>query len=177
MLVTFPFKSALFPVSSTQLTLRHRQVPLLLKDIFDYFLAPNLTEARDDWDNLSEDSYYRHPDLEVIDRQKSLKDCNDLEKQAHKSFDDCGRACKADGSCYQWSFIDSTCAFSYSIRLGKGKPSSHGNEKLDQHDRIRSGWDMEEIQKFRLSAGECSGPMWIDVGKTSVYYWEDSNSI
>src|SRR5580700_1496427 len=111
-------------------------------------MAPNLTESRDDWDNMSDDCVYRPEDSEEIDKQKPWEECNDLEREAHKSFDDCGRACKADVFCYQWSFYGETCAVARSFKLGQGKAPVHNNANPDPNSRLRSGWDLDKINKF-----------------------------
>jgi hypothetical protein len=140
-------------------------------------MAPNLTDSRDDWDNMSDDCIYRPENSELIDRQKKWEECNDLEREAYKSFDDCGRACKADSFCYQWSFYGENCAVSRSFKLGHGKVPPHSDANPDPGSRIRSGWDLDRIRKFREDAGECSKPKWIDVGNADVYYWEDKDGI
>jgi hypothetical protein len=60
---------------------------------------------------------------------------------------------------------------SHSFKLGQGKTSP------DPATTVRSGWDVDKIQKFRTDAGECEKPAWIDVGKTNEHYWEDETWI
>ncbi|KAK4185432.1 hypothetical protein QBC35DRAFT_439459 [Podospora australis] len=137
------------------------QRPLLIRDIYYEYVAPKLNETRKDWDNLSENQFYLSDDVEYDDwmsgRIKPKDQYNEEEKNAHLSFEDCGRACKSLGpdECFQWRYKDGTCGFSNSFLLG------HPVEKeTEEKDRWISGWDMEKIDAWVERHATCDDIRW-----------------
>src|SRR5437773_1472343 len=111
--------------------------------------------TREDWDNLSDDILLRSPEDTDDYRSKGWDDYTEVEKEAHKSFEDCGRACEHEPECYQYLYYNNLCGLSTSFRLGHRKlPDSDGN-------RYMSGFIMERIQEFMAENSPCSGPEWV----------------
>ncbi|KAK3935209.1 hypothetical protein QBC46DRAFT_423419 [Diplogelasinospora grovesii] len=138
--------------------------PLLLRDIYDEYLAPNLQERLEDWDNLSDNRFYLDTEDEnrewekwQLDKMKNTKEYNEFEKKAHLSFEDCGKACKSlsDKECFQWKYHDGICSISDSFHLGKPVKKAH-REK----DRKKSGWDVEKINKWTAKQSNCDEVLW-----------------
>lgn len=133
--------------------------PLLIRDIYDEFLAPHLNETRADWDNLADNRYYldmesgrNWPDWQ-LKRTKKAEDYNEQEKNAHKSFADCGAACKSLGAdeCFRYKYVDGVCSISNAFIMGKPvKPAD------DDKDRTMSGWDMDKIKAWVAEQPACS---------------------
>ncbi|RMZ78143.1 hypothetical protein DV738_g4051, partial [Chaetothyriales sp. CBS 135597] len=115
--------------------------PLLLKEIYEHIVEPELTEVKDDWFNLSDDQFLLAPGEEG-DRVKRVEDMNDADKVAYKSFDNCRKACSADIRCFQFAYIDGRCGFSFSYRLGGPRDAEDGK-------RWMSGWDFETIHAYQ----------------------------
>lgn len=101
------------------------QEPLLLKELYHQLTRPNMASERDDWYNLSDDIEFKPPGVSG-DRLKPIEEQSDLEKAAHKSFEDCRTACHDSRRCYQFVFHDRTCGFSYSYRLGQRREKDGG---------------------------------------------------
>ncbi|KAG9249973.1 glycosyltransferase family 31 protein [Emericellopsis atlantica] len=83
---------------------RKNKSTLLIKDIYEAFMAPSLTQFRQDWDNLSDDTCFIGPhqvdqenagDTEKS-RQKLEREKTIVEKEAHKSPTACAKVCEAD---------------------------------------------------------------------------------
>jgi hypothetical protein len=110
-------------------------------------MGRNLTAERDDWYNLSDDLMYRAPGVDGS-RQKAPHEMSSLEKEAYRSFEDCGRACEEHPRCFQFDFQDQTCGFSFSYRLGSRKMG------------YRSGWNLQKIDMYR-SENVCHEPQWL----------------
>ncbi|KAL1971374.1 hypothetical protein VTN77DRAFT_326 [Rasamsonia byssochlamydoides] len=128
--------------------------PLLIHELYDYFVGHNLTAERDDWYNLSDDAMYRAPGVEG-DRQKPEEEMTALERLAYRSFEDCGRACEEHPRCYQFVHHDQECGFSFSYRLGGTRQPEGGSEK-----RYKSGWNLDKIARDR-EANPCRSPQWL----------------
>lgn len=131
--------------------------PLLLRDIYDEFLAPHLNETRADWDNLADNRFYLDPERKWSDwqlkRTKKAEEYNEQEKKAHKSFEDCGAACKSlgAGDCFRYKYVDGACSISNAFIMGKPvKPAD------DDKDRTMSGWDMDKIKAWIAEQPPCS---------------------
>ncbi|KAI6784462.1 uncharacterized protein J7T54_006507 [Emericellopsis cladophorae] len=83
---------------------RKNKDTLLIKDLYEAFMAPHLTQFRRDWDNLSEDTCFIGPDEADQEyagdmersRQRLERDKNPVEKEAHKSPAACAKVCEAD---------------------------------------------------------------------------------
>ena len=135
--------------------------PLLIRDIYYEFLEPHITPRRDDWDNKSEDRFYLDMDRQdekkwddwKVGRMKKQEDMSELEKAAHKSFDDCSRACLSVGEdCFQFAYQDGLCGFQRSFRLGK--PLKKESKPMS------SGWNVELIKKWTKERSNCETIWW-----------------
>ncbi|KAH6637275.1 hypothetical protein F5144DRAFT_592195 [Chaetomium tenue] len=138
-------------------TRKQTKRPLLLRDIYDEFLAPHLNETRADWDNLADNRFYLDPERKWSDwqlkRTKKAEEYNEQEKNAHKSFEDCGAACKSlgAGDCFRYKYVDGACSISNAFIMGKPvKPAD------DDKDRTMSGWDMDKIKAWVAEQPPCS---------------------
>jgi len=135
------------------------QRTMLLKDIYAHFLAPKMRASREDWDNLSDDVFYldrdakKHEDW-VLERTKKGP-MSQVERKAHKSYDDCRAMCEAVKDCFQFMYHDGVCASSTSFKLGRPNRSEQMLSK-----RYRSGWIVPKINKWIERQGECKKPIW-----------------
>lgn len=108
---------------------------------------------RDDWDNLSDSVLYL--DNSASDYTKSkLRDAKEglsvLELAAHRSFDDCRRACQSVEECFQYRFRNGICAISHSIKHGmSAKPEQ------EEWLQYRSGWNLKRIQAWVEAHDDC----------------------
>ncbi|KAH8812628.1 hypothetical protein F5884DRAFT_702064 [Xylogone sp. PMI_703] len=127
--------------------------PVLIYEIYNQFIAPILRKSIDDWYNRSDDVIYTAPE-NPNPRNKPADKLSELEKVAHKSFEDCGRACEEQTRCYQWAYFDNTCGFSHSYRLGAKKRPMDGVS-------YKSGFLLERIEKDRQEH-KCTKPKWVD---------------
>lgn len=114
--------------------------------------APSISAEREDWYNLSDDTVYKAPGEEG-GRQKAFEDMSQMEKDAHISFDHCGKACEEEPRCFQYAYFDKTCGFSYSYRLGERRPPESGIS-------FKSGWNLEKIEKDKAE-NTCVSPDWV----------------
>ncbi|RVX72750.1 hypothetical protein B0A52_04149 [Exophiala mesophila] len=99
--------------------------PLLLQELYQDMVGPKVYAEREDWYNLSDDQLYRPPGVDG-DRQKSREDMSALELEAHVSFEHCGRACEEQPRCFQYTYSNRECGFSYSYRLGRKRYPESG---------------------------------------------------
>lgn len=95
-----------------------------------------------DWENFHDQKYIWH--------MKDKNQLNDLEKKAHKSFDDCRKACESLDECLQFRWQDDACAMSKNFRLGNPMRKEDEPSK-----RWMSGWDVEKINKWIDAQDEC----------------------
>jgi hypothetical protein len=128
--------------------------PLLAKDIYDAFLAPRLRTKREDWDNQSEDRYYLDPRVKEykqwqLDRQHKGW-LSAVEKDAHKSFDNCRKMCDEVKDCLQFRFQDGICASHSTFSLGTSKERDKEEAK-----RWMSGWAVHKIKKWVETHQKC----------------------
>lgn len=80
------------------------QRPLMIRDLYETFMAPKMQVSRSDWDNLSDDTCYVNPDPEAQeraegferDRQKEESEMSDIEKEAWKSWENCAKVCQSE---------------------------------------------------------------------------------
>ncbi|KAK8133346.1 hypothetical protein PG984_005358 [Apiospora sp. TS-2023a] len=140
------------------------QRTLLLKDIYTHYFAPKMQGSREDWDNLSDDVFYidrartdRKWDSFELERAKKGP-MSQVERKAHKSFEDCRAMCEAVDACFQFLYQDGLCASSFSFKLGKPNRSEQSPAK-----RWRSGWIVPKINKWIERQGECKKPIWPSV--------------
>ncbi|GAB1318272.1 N-acetylgalactosaminide beta-1,3-galactosyltransferase [Madurella fahalii] len=135
--------------------------PLVLRDIFEEFLEPNLNATREDWDNHSDNRYYLAPDRQWEDwkmgRVKNKDEYNEHEKKAHESFEACGAACKSvePKDCFQYRYKDGECSFSNAFLLGNPVKKEDDDKK-----RTMSGWDIEKIQSWIKAQAPCDNIRW-----------------
>lgn len=115
-------------------------------------MAPGLDAERDDWYNLSDDVLYRSPETEG-DHPKSPDHMSPREKEAHTSFEHCGRACEESPRCFQFVYHAQTCGFSYSYRLGRRRLPESG-------EGYKSGWMLAKIAQDQ-AANPCTTPEWL----------------
>lgn len=78
---------------------------------------------------------------------------SELEKNAYKSFEDCGKACEEQDRCWQYVFHDGTCGFSFSFRLGYKKEKENGKS-------FKSGFAVEKIKKYS-ETNTCQSVEWL----------------
>lgn len=131
------------------------QEPLLISEVYHYFMGRDLPAERDDWYNLSDDLMFRAPGVQGS-RQMPPDEMTPAEKEAYMSFEHCGRACEQHARCFQYAYdkIDQSCGFSFSYRLGGRKLSAK-----DEH-RYRSGWVREKIERDYRQV-DCTEPEWV----------------
>ncbi|KAK3385592.1 hypothetical protein B0H63DRAFT_393569 [Podospora didyma] len=137
--------------------------PLLIRDIYDRYVAPRIVEKLEDWDNLSNDRIYldtsegRNWEKWMLNRMQKPEKYNEFEKKAHMSFEDCGAACKSLGKteCFQYKYTDGQCLMASSIRLGKPV-----KKESDEKRRLMSGWAVEKIDDWIKKQGSCSKVHW-----------------
>ncbi|KAH0433161.1 hypothetical protein CcaCcLH18_06048 [Colletotrichum camelliae] len=133
-----------------------------IKDIYHRFFAPKMIPERADWDNLADDRFYldeaanKHDDTQLS--RAKLDDLSPEEKEAHKSFGQCRKACEADQNCFSFQYRDGVCGFSWAFKLG------HPVRKESQEEKRRmSGWDVRKINSWIEKQGECGPVKWPDV--------------
>lgn len=140
------------------------QEPLVLKEIYHKYFEPKLIAVRQDWDNYSDGWYYidlDSPDHSWedwrVERSTAEEDKSELQKLAHLSADDCGRACDEHPDCFQWTHANECCGMKASFQLGK--PVKRPQE---DKERMISGWPVEKIERWIEAHGECEEAIWPD---------------
>jgi hypothetical protein len=131
---------------------------VLISDIYYHFIESRLQSKSENWENTSDDRRFKAPDHATSDEDKeNEKSWTELQRNAHKSFEDCSKACEEDHECFQFkhtSGSESECALSHSVRLGSP-------QKLDANPKIKSGWHLERIKELTRKNGKCTNPEWI----------------
>jgi len=131
---------------------RDARRPLLWADLPDYLNLTRGPAKREDWMNSDWDGFPAPPGSD-----------------AHKSFDECGKACKADPNCFQWTWHLRTCQFTHSFRLGQPRAPEvedwrSEEEKLHpwtrEEKRFLAGWDIDYIKEWARGR-ECSTVQWV----------------
>ena len=138
---------------------------LLLKDIYYEFLAPRLQKTRENWDNLADRRYYldvndtRHEDWK-IGKVHDADSYTELQKKAHRSFEDCAALCESLSfdECFSYKFSDGVCTTGNAFQLGRPVKPEDEAEK-----RTTSGWDVKKIHAWIKDQGECDSIHWPDV--------------
>ncbi|KAF4977835.1 hypothetical protein FZEAL_5678 [Fusarium zealandicum] len=82
---------------------RQKKGPIQIKEVYETFFAPSLTDKLEDWDNFSDDVCYvsvepeaqEKADKHLRERQKKEHEKNPIEKRAHQSADNCAKVCEA----------------------------------------------------------------------------------
>ncbi|KAI0124799.1 hypothetical protein BJ170DRAFT_685679 [Xylariales sp. AK1849] len=148
-----------FYQSQEQVPVAYRN-PLLMKDIYEEFLASKLQDKREDWDNLCEDKYYLDPSAkEYADwqlyRVANKDDFSDAEKEAHKSFDNCRKMCEEVEECFQFRFQDGICAYQRSFLLGRPRKKESAEDQ-----RWMSGWPVSKIRDWVKAHSDCEKILW-----------------
>ncbi|KAM3067334.1 hypothetical protein ACMFMG_005308 [Clarireedia jacksonii] len=77
-----------------------------------------------------------------------------IEKEAYKSFEKCGEACKKNSECFQWAWYDKTCRLQTSFRLGNFQAPSEDGKVV-----YKSGWMVDRINEW-TAENACKGPQW-----------------
>jgi hypothetical protein len=95
---------------------------------------------------------YRAPGIEG-EHQKPAEEMSTVEEEAYSSFENCGRACEEDGRCFQYTYSNQTCSFSWFFRLGHRRVPEDGI-------RFESGWDLAKIARYE-EENTCSSTTWL----------------
>ena len=103
------------------------QKDILFADIYDHFVAPQLIEEREGWDNFSDD-------------EKWIKQ----EARNNGTWTECKSVCEADENCLQFMFKKDSCKILNGVKSGW---------KLAE-DNLKSGWMLDRIK--RLSEKVCT---------------------
>lgn len=142
------------------------QTPLVLKEVYHVFFEPKLLPVREDWDNHSDDWFYMGSDPQDYEwedwrvvRAVKEEEKSDLEKKAHESFEDCGRACEEHNECFQFVWQDDCCGMKRSFMLGRPVKREQEEKK-----RVKSGWNVVKIKKWVSDQGECKEVIWPEIG-------------
>ncbi|PKS05588.1 hypothetical protein jhhlp_008106 [Lomentospora prolificans] len=136
--------------------------PVLIKEIFDEFFTSRLVARRNDWDNSADERFYLDPKAKdwpdwQLNRAYDEEKKSETEKKAHLSFDNCKKACEETKKCFQFSYKEGVCGFSFSMRLGKPTPAKKNTKK---EDRIHSGWDVPKIKEWADKHKTCQQIHW-----------------
>ncbi|KAK7537830.1 hypothetical protein IWX50DRAFT_618364 [Phyllosticta citricarpa] len=116
------FEQIWFSQAGKSAILRHR-------DVFNHVVAPQLSQAKAGWDNLSGDNE------EVVVYQDG-------------GADSCRRACQARPDCVQWHYNPASCKTGNVIKLGANETSGSGVENV-------SGWMLDRIAKVGSRHDAC----------------------
>ncbi|KAI0164758.1 hypothetical protein GGR57DRAFT_450485 [Xylariaceae sp. FL1272] len=139
------------------------------RDIFNSVVLPKLKPRVEDWDNLSSGMEYS----EVI-MSKEGAALDQVEQEAHLSFDHCQDACLSKAACLQFSYNQKgVCFISNEVKLGHeidkscleysdaaGKCTKHVEEgdTVAEKDGITSGWIMTRVAEYvRVLDESCLG--------------------
>lgn len=79
---------------------------------------------------------------------------SDVEKEAYKSFENCGEACKENSECFQWVWYDMTCRLQTSFRLGNYQAPSEDGKVV-----YKSGWMVDKINEW-TAENTCKEARW-----------------
>lgn len=132
--------------------------PILLRDMYLEYALPRLSNARDDWNNVSQDVIYLNGTATEGEQKKVVPVAkqSQVEKAAHASPDGCRTACENMRDCFQYSyFYEGKCILSKSFKIGY--PTKHEEELVK---RQTSGWLLDRIEAWVEKQGECKGPKW-----------------
>ncbi|KAI1869272.1 uncharacterized protein JN550_005902 [Neoarthrinium moseri] len=135
---------------------------LRVKDVFHEFVKPRLQEKREDWDNLSEDWFYFDPeernDHTTRQKNRRKKDrLTDLEKVAHKSYEDCSKMCDSKEECFQFRFEYGVCSYGKDVVIGNPRKKSK-----DEKRRWMSGWKVERVEAWLEKNDNCEHGLWAE---------------
>ena len=102
---------------------------------------------------MSKDGIHRRDDKPAL---------TELEKNAHKSFDDCREVCASKPDCFQWLYYGKICRLEFSFRLGQYRaPESRDDDgKGEEMVSFRSGWMIERIREW-TEENPCDIPDWV----------------
>lgn len=134
--------------------------PVRIRDIYHRFFEPQLVSVRQDWDNLSDDTFYLDANKATyeqwqLDRAKKEDEMSDLEQRAHESYNNCRKACLSLEECFQFRYHDGVCSTSKSFKHGNpAKPEDKPK------DRWMSGWDVDKIKAWVDEHDECDAIEW-----------------
>lgn len=137
---------------------RTNQKPLVFREVYEEFIAPNIREIREDWDNGSEDWFYidaesAHESPEWrVNRAKKEEDKSETEKSAHVNWENCHAACLEHEECFQFTWHDESCAMHRTFRMGKPV-----KKESEEKKRTISGWNIDRIKEWIKSHGDCEG--------------------
>jgi hypothetical protein len=123
-----------------------------MAEVYDHFLGPDHPGELDDWYNLADDLMFRAPGVEG-DRQLPPDEMTPAQKEAYRSFEQCGQACAEYPRCFQYVYYEQTCGFSFSYRLGERRLPAEGMPKY------KSGWDLSKIAQDQRDHS-CISPEW-----------------
>lgn len=134
--------------------------PVLIKEIYDAFFAPRLVSHRESWDNFADEVFFLDPNAKEDafvqqTRENALEEeeKRGLEKEAHRSFAHCRRACEENKKCFQYRYKEGACGFGFSMRLGRPVP---------KEDTV-AGWNLGKIRRWTGKRQECREVLWPEV--------------
>ncbi|KAK8170512.1 hypothetical protein BC567DRAFT_256907 [Phyllosticta citribraziliensis] len=116
------FEQIWFSQAGKSAILRHR-------DVFNHVVAPQLVQAKSDWDNLSGDNE------EVVVYQGGP--------------DSCRQACQSRADCVQWHYNPASCKTGNVIKLGANESSAAPVENV-------SGWMLDRVAKYVRQVEPCT---------------------
>lgn len=141
------------------------QRPLVIKEVYHRFMEPRLVQKRENWDNSAEDWFYIDFDAKDhewedwrVDKAVAEEEKSKLGKKAHRSFDDCARACEGHHECFQFVWQDGCCGMKRTFMLGWPV-----KEEKEEEKRKNSGWDVAKIKKWVKNQGKCKEVIWPDI--------------
>ena len=108
------------------------------KDLFKYYTLPRLSNALDDWDNLSEGNW----DLLGTNERKL-----ESSPEANQSPDACRAFCEAQEDCLQFSWRPEKCFASRVFTMGHHTTASAG--------KVCSGWIVDRIEAIETEMEPC----------------------
>ena len=118
---------------------RESRRPLLSADLVEH-LKLTETAFREDWRNSGWGGFPAPPSSD-----------------AHSSFDACGKTCKADQNCFQWTYHLRSCELCRFIRMGQPMEATTEEWRIDEEElvpwsdeerRYRAGWDLDSINRW-----------------------------
>lgn len=127
--------------------------PLLYRDVFEWFVEPELRGEKVAWDNLSGDWFLRSkaalfpaPNREEEDEGYDLYVMEN--EVASASFEACREKCESKVECLQFSWRTGECRLGDVVRLGAAVSADMGD--------MRSGWMIQRIATWKRRLTGCS---------------------
>lgn len=145
-----------------------QQMPLVFAEVYQEFIAPQIRDMREDWDNASDEFFLLDFDMPWEDWRKDRAVTEEMKSEAdkvgHTSWEACREACMQRDNCYQWYWHDEVCCMQTNFRLGR--PMKKEEEPVR---RSISGWNVDKINRWIEEAGQCGSRVeWPDVVKYAI---------